>query len=558
MPYKHPHFISCWFFFRLAHGPSPGSNVTSLHHFLEVALPQSKPASKYLYLDVLDQNADSNETITEVLNKLHDEFCVKAKYNHLVVAGDAKTYQHLQSLKLDYGEKLSWLLPFPGDFHILMNYQPILSKIYFDAGLKQLANAGGFKGETLTALQRCSHFKHAHRFFLEVWEAFAVHMADSFRSTCDEVKSLVEELKGHDCSSISMIFEEKKTQVCSVLQKFEKYIEEMGERDENWKFWGEFLLFNGFAYVALFFAVRSGNWVLRMAGLKSMAPLFCAFDRPIYRKLVPQHIADVLLLPSDVLQHLQSGNFSVRLARESWHLVGLDEAHEMLINRDCKRAAIRPTKDLGNHMALYFPFRSKVLRNLDMQLDFSISNRSHDQAPAKGCEKFSINMWSIRCHLEANHLLPEDPGTEMQLLRNTFTGVKASPAQQKDLLRFRILGQSDYEAFVEFKYLKTSSARVTTKQHKLNTFTQVKNTNKRLVNQLQKEKQLVAKCLKSRLLLAGQGGSSMCVKEQYLELPKAIADEDGQPHKGNKSNSTGFYKARLVRSTYIALIMGHS
>ena len=113
--------------FRLARGASP--EITSLHHFLELAFPQSKPASKYLYLDVLDQNADCSETIAEVLNKLHNEFCVKAQYDHLVVAGDAKTYHHLQSLKLDYGEKLSWLHPFPGDFHILMNYQPILSKL---------------------------------------------------------------------------------------------------------------------------------------------------------------------------------------------------------------------------------------------------------------------------------------------------------------------------------------------------------------------------------------------------------------------------------------------
>ena len=104
--------------------------------------------------------------MVDVLSHLHQEFQIGESRNHLVVAGDVKTYQHLQSVKLCYGEQLSWLVPFPGDFHILMNYQPILSKVYFDAGLKQIALASGFRGETLTALQKCSHFKHTHYFLI--------------------------------------------------------------------------------------------------------------------------------------------------------------------------------------------------------------------------------------------------------------------------------------------------------------------------------------------------------------------------------------------------------
>ena len=66
--------------------------------------------------------------------------------DHLVVTGDAKTYTDLQSLKLDYDQQLSWLIPFPGDFHILITYQPILSKVYFDAGLKQITSAAAGSG----------------------------------------------------------------------------------------------------------------------------------------------------------------------------------------------------------------------------------------------------------------------------------------------------------------------------------------------------------------------------------------------------------------------------
>ena len=100
-----------------------------------------------------------------------------------------------------------------------------------------------------------------------------------------------------------------------------------------------------------------------------MAPLFCALDRPIYRRLIPQHLADCLILPDEVLQSLKLGGFSVSIMGNSWHSVGLDESHEMLIKRDCKSAVIHPTKEFVSRMAIYFPFRSKILKNLQQQIN---------------------------------------------------------------------------------------------------------------------------------------------------------------------------------------------
>ena len=58
---------------------------------------------------------------------------------HLLVEGDAKLYEVLQSLIFEYGLEYSWLLPMLGDWHLLKNYQIALMKPYFEAGLKELA-----------------------------------------------------------------------------------------------------------------------------------------------------------------------------------------------------------------------------------------------------------------------------------------------------------------------------------------------------------------------------------------------------------------------------------
>ena len=101
------------------------------------------------------------------------------------------------------------------------------------------------------------------------------------------------------------------------------------------------------------------------------------------------------------------GGFSVSIMGNSWHSVGLDESHEMLINRDCKSAVIHPTKEFVSRMAIYFPFRSKVLKNLQQQInpdrdpaDITLTEVSTSQS-----KKLSNNTWTMKTHLESGQLL---------------------------------------------------------------------------------------------------------------------------------------------------------
>ena len=146
------------------------------------------------YLDIIPEHADSRETIFKVLMSLEEKYqCIRGQSEHLVVVGDAKIYTHLESLKEEYGDDLKWMLPMPGDWRILKNFKPVIQKIFFEAGLKQLAQASGFCSATPTALSNASNFHITHSFVLQAYEAIYRVMLEVFLSSNPALAPLVQE-----------------------------------------------------------------------------------------------------------------------------------------------------------------------------------------------------------------------------------------------------------------------------------------------------------------------------------------------------------------------------
>ena len=143
--------------------------VNDFRLFLPVSNDSKIEPSTVYYLELLDEHPDTDEAMLLVAEDLLEKFQNSQKY--VILVGDGKTYQRLSSIKQKYGSALDKILTFPGDWHTLKNYQSVLIKVYYSAGLKELAMNSGYRAQTLKSIESASSFKRTHNFIMQAWEA---------------------------------------------------------------------------------------------------------------------------------------------------------------------------------------------------------------------------------------------------------------------------------------------------------------------------------------------------------------------------------------------------
>ena len=330
------------------------------------------------------------------------------------------------------------------------------------------------------------------------------------------------------------------------MEAFKRFIQTMAASDDTWRFWIEFVFEDAMAYIMLFLATRSGNWQLRMAAIKLMVPLFAAFDHNTYQKVIAQHLADVLIMPPNILAMFQQGAFVVSIRGREWHSVGLDEAHEMLINKECKTTMVKPTPDYINRLVKYLPYRSKAFETFRQQLgledkhNYEAITSPFSHAPQD--QKFEENVREqVKCIAVHSVFAVQDKNRG---LINPFSGKKATPEQSHDLLNKRSIGQREYLGRVGAIILRQPSFKAPNRQRRLQTFSEPK-VNKTKVNQLEKDRKLLLLALKRQMQHSNKTGEPVQkLGEQIIELPMALCDSQGVPHKGDKANPTRSLRVR--------------
>ena len=335
-------------------------------------------------------------------------------------------------------------------------------KVYYEAGLKPLAMSSGFRAETLKSLANASNFKRTHAFLMQVWEAFVRQFYEQYMMTissgedCDWGPTLelikTKLLQSNEECMKHGTFDKYADLTISLLGPcrglYDEFVEGQAKLDDNWRFWCGFVFHDCLAYVGLYFAIRGGVWGLRMASLKEMCPLFTAYDRVNYLKILPQHFAEVMCLPDYVRQCLEQSGFVCMIKGNEMHAVALDEAHETLINKHIKTSVVRPSKEYLDRNMYYYPVRAKTCDALKEQVSPPVvlkkSFTIFDRTPhASFCEENVRVMVSMLDDWHVSDVVTENRGLQ------TIDGSKqATPEQCTDLLVFRGIGQEYYEALI--------------------------------------------------------------------------------------------------------------
>ncbi len=530
-------------------------DTETLKPLREFILPTSAQLSDHnpsliYYMEILDENADSQSTMTQVSELLLEKLLVQSQ-KWVVLVGDGKTYDHLRKVKRSYELTFEKLLIFPGDWHLLKNYQPVLMKAYYHAGLREIAKNSGYKAETLKSLENCSHFK---RTLLQLWEAMLIEMISLFVDSYpqfDALRSAIlkafEEAKQNDTTSHDLLITvQHLVTKTKALDEFNKFITKQGEADDTWQFWSNFVLTDCFGYVCLFIAIRTSNWDLRVSSLKNMIPLFSAYDRPCYQKLIPDHIADIECYDQQVLTCFREGGFTVKINGGMGHAVALDEAHEMCVNRDLKMAIARPTEAYLRKTNFFLSYRIKAQAQLTSQL-FPDSAEPAQQSnlfdTTSHTKRWDTNIATMRSVM-SKHKMFTSPESNRGIV-NVFTGQEATPEQRHDLLNARKLGTQHYENYITHHILQVPSvAKAPLRKRRLLTMAPPKITETK-ISQKQKEERDTNKYLRRRLAWCNRTGQQFDEgEEQYSLFPRALADPDGNPHKGVKSKWTAKLQAR--------------
>ncbi len=229
---------------------------------------------------------------------------------------------------------------------MLKNTQPVLFKVYFEAGLRPVAQTIFKADGLLQSLISCHNFKRCHRFLLLAWEALFRYQLEEyfnfrasgnniptfdFQSVLNDVIDHIKDTHSHidDTEQISSMRETfiKDLKTSGLYDYFLKFNNHMSLIDDSYKFWNNFVRRDCLSYVSLYIAIRSGNWSLRVASITILAPFYHAYNRTTYLKLVAHHLATLKTMPTYLLNHLCNGGFSATVTGNIFNELAFDECH---------------------------------------------------------------------------------------------------------------------------------------------------------------------------------------------------------------------------------------
>ena len=150
-------------------------------------------------------------------------------------------------------------------------------KIYYKAGLLELAKYSGYRGATLKALGLCSNFKRTHQFYYAIMGSTLQRVHAFLQTNGNEM--IVRDVK---CLLTAAVEQNHTPQ-----QSMERIDAQVS--NNSLRKWRGSMIHGHFGlglYLEIATAIPSNKWKLRSSSLKRMAPLFAVFDRGTYERII--------------------------------------------------------------------------------------------------------------------------------------------------------------------------------------------------------------------------------------------------------------------------------
>ena len=511
--------------------------------------------SDIIYMDLTTENPDGKNAVKSLLDKVHKDLQIGIKLKYVIVEGDGLLFHHYYKLKEENPTYYSWLLPYPGDWHILKNYTSCLFKIYGPAGLKELVTKF-HKGSTAASVLEGRDFDKTLSFLLQVYESiyrFQIHTFLEHRNLNTELTCSLDNDTIFQYLKQSAILVESAsskdffvTQIHNLNQQikgtdteFKVFSDTMSNRYPTWRFWTQFLTDDCFAYIALYISIRSRNWNLRLAALKLMAPLFHCTNSTFYYRLIPQHLAALHSFPASVIQNFKQGGFVVSLLGHDWSLVGIDECHEMTINKELKSVITTLNMDNIKNKMHFLKYQTDIIQNIKSQYtctpDLKIKSLKQGKAYMEQREN---NIQVYMKMLQTSSLITDQLDNES--LKHLITKEEANSLQKLSLLNFRQNGQKSLINYIETCICKSTHSFNKSKFKIINFDSSRKSTNKS--KQLTDAKQ-VEKIIRKQIEWSKLHNIPLKDLTQFIKYPLAISSPDGSPNPGQKSAVSHLYRS---------------
>ena len=178
-----------------------------------------------------------------------------------------------------------------GGVYLLMNYLAGVLGRHWYAGVKEVMGEV-YKNKTLEKIKKSNHYTHTSYATMLFSEACVRLFLESFMSS--ESSSIVHAIKtclteganelakNEDKQNFLTKYKEAEKFIHSLLEEVDRFVQKESAGNKTFASWVSLINNELVIFIALAVAGRTGNWELRNAALKAMAPVLAATGRTNY------------------------------------------------------------------------------------------------------------------------------------------------------------------------------------------------------------------------------------------------------------------------------------